>query len=90
MRGIYLQGEYHGVYDSGSKVLARRNEPPFVEEGKHYTIDEIVQTEFGCCAKNLMIKLQEVKGLYTRKTFKVDSSCLEENQSENIDQVTFK
>ena len=72
---IYLKGERFGIYGSGTVIRAVRDDGE-VKKGEYYTIDEVVQTEMGSCARNLEIVLREVNGTYTKKTFRVTQECL--------------
>lgn len=72
---VYLEGKYHGLYGRGAVIFARRDQSPGVEKNRYHTIEEVVATDIGSCGKNLMVKLEGIQGLYSRKTFKVNEDC---------------
>jgi len=76
MRGIYLEGRYHGIYYNGAVIQAKRDEGPEVKKGEFYTVAGIVESEIGSCAKNLAIQLEGTHGIYSKKTFRVNEECM--------------
>ena len=77
LRKIYLRGECCGIYGAGMIVYARRNDEPGVIKGNYYTIEDVVVTELGACARNQGIVLEGVDGVYYKNTFKVNQECLQ-------------
>ena len=73
---VYLNGERHGIYWQGDVILARRDEDPFVRKGYYYTISEVLDGEFDACNRPHLLRLEEVEGIYGRRTFRVDDECI--------------
>jgi len=60
----------------GTIVFAKRNEDPEVRKDNYYTIEGIVESEMGACAKHLRVVLAGCEGDYSRKTFRVNDECI--------------
>ena len=85
---VYLRGEMHGLYGPGDVVLARRSEEPLVENGNFYTIKEVQDGEFDACSRPHLLVLEEVEGIYSRRTFKVNGEC--RRRARSLDKVCWQ